>query len=524
MSAQQAAMIRNGEKECFELVFADGRKLSCTADHRIMAADGNWIKTEDLIEGASEVFFGLDSVQANWKIENQSWKFVTDNLTLNNQNTATALAFTRVLGLLQVHGVASNIEGDLQIFLNHQNDVDQIVEDIQLLVNIRAQYHFDDNSYFTVTIPSELAIAYQSLNLEASQIPNFILDSSCPLPIIRSYLAGSFGRHGLAPSITSLETNLSNVSILPIRFSSIGSNILKSLLVKCGLNEELISVSDDTVSVRDYTGFADTIGFAYNGHKQAKLTAIASYARSCEFVTNTVNRFISRVKQFSMSKCTSDAILCAKREFIKYPFVYDMSIESIKLHIGNEDNFLNFIQLPNVVDYLRLINATTYFKSEPSTPNQIQPFQIKLLSRKSIGVQPVYDLSIDAVHSFLANGIVVHNCDLLWSDPEEIEGWGISPRGAGFLFGGGIVRNFCHVNGVDIIARAHQLVMEGYKFMFDKSLVTVWSAPNYCYRCGNVAAIMELDEHRNVFFKIFNAAPTEARGGPIKKPAPDYFL
>ena len=70
-------------------------------------------------------------------------------------------------------------------------------------------------------------------------------------------------------------------------------------------------------------------------------------------------------------------------------------------------------------------------------------------------------------------------CDLLWSDPEDIEGWGLSPRGAGYLFGGNIVGQFTHVNRIDTIARAHQLVMEGFKYMFDKQLVTVWSAPNY---------------------------------------------
>lgn len=115
-------------------------------------------------------------------------------------------------------------------------------------------------------------------------------------------------------------------------------------------------------------------------------------------------------------------------------------------------------------------------------------------------------------------------CDLMWSDPEEIDGWGLSPRGAGYLFGGDIVAMFNERNDLELIARAHQLVMEGHRSMFNDALVTVWSAPNYCYRCGNVAAILELDENLERSFKIFDAAPQEARGVPIKNPPPDYFL
>ncbi|KAK1297544.1 Serine/threonine-protein phosphatase PP-X isozyme 2 [Acorus calamus] len=116
-------------------------------------------------------------------------------------------------------------------------------------------------------------------------------------------------------------------------------------------------------------------------------------------------------------------------------------------------------------------------------------------------------------------------CDLLWSDPEDIvDGWGLSPRGAGFLFGGNVVTSFNHANNIDYICRAHQLVMEGYKWMFNNQIVTVWSAPNYCYRCGNVAAILELDENLNKQFRVFEAAPQDSRGVPSRKPAPEYFL
>ncbi|KAG5985684.1 hypothetical protein E4U43_005944 [Claviceps pusilla] len=178
------------------------------------------------------------------------------------------------------------------------------------------------------------------------------------------------------------------------------------------------------------------------------------------------------------------------------------------------------------------------------------------------GLSPLID-TIDKIRLIDRKQEVPHEgamCDLLWSDPDDINGWGLSPRGAGFLFGADIVKEFNHKNNLSLIARAHQLVLEGFKEMFDASIVTVWSAPNYCYRCGNVAAVLELSEdesgtglfarsngdvnrsdggHAGVVLKsdgammksgparryrVFSAAPQDSRGMPAKKFVADYFL
>jgi len=114
-------------------------------------------------------------------------------------------------------------------------------------------------------------------------------------------------------------------------------------------------------------------------------------------------------------------------------------------------------------------------------------------------------------------------CDLMWSDPDERKGWGISPRGAGFTFGQDISETFAYYNDIDIIARAHQLVMEGFNYCHGNKCVTLFSAPNYCYRCGNKASIMEVDENLNCSFSQFEPAP---RTDPIalKRTTPEYFL
>ncbi|EPY30949.1 protein phosphatase [Strigomonas culicis] len=117
--------------------------------------------------------------------------------------------------------------------------------------------------------------------------------------------------------------------------------------------------------------------------------------------------------------------------------------------------------------------------------------------------------------------------DLLWSDPEDgIDGWGLSARGAGYIFGASAAKTFNRRNGFTLIARAHQLVMEGYKSMFDDNCCTVWSAPNYCYRCGNIASILQVGDApgRERRVVCFGAAPEESRGHLAKHPPPEYFL
>ena len=59
--------------------------------------------------------------------------------------------------------------------------------------------------------------------------------------------------------------------------------------------------------------------------------------------------------------------------------------------------------------------------------------------------------------------------------------------------------------------------------MFDEKLVTVWSAPNYCYRCGNIAAVLAFNDPDSREPKLFQAVPDSERVIPSRTTTP-YFL
>lgn len=87
-------------------------------------------------------------------------------------------------------------------------------------------------------------------------------------------------------------------------------------------------------------------------------------------------------------------------------------------------------------------------------------------------------------------------CDLLWSDPDEdITGWGENDRGVSWTFGGDVVRSFLEKHDLSLVARAHQVVEDGYRFFEKRKLVTLFSAPNYCGEFDNAGGVLVVNKN-----------------------------
>ena len=73
------------------------------------------------------------------------------------------------------------------------------------------------------------------------------------------------------------------------------------------------------------------------------------------------------------------------------------------------------------------------------------------------GLSPSLDtvdqiLALDRAHEVPHEGPI---CDLMWSDPADLEAWALNTRGAGWLFGSRVTSEFNHNNDIMLVARAH---------------------------------------------------------------------
>lgn len=93
---------------------------------------------------------------------------------------------------------------------------------------------------------------------------------------------------------------------------------------------------------------------------------------------------------------------------------------------------------------------------------------------------------------------------ILWGDPSnDNDGFLPSQRGAGYTFGKNALEDFLKEMHFKYLIRSHQLVYKGIQEDFAGKCITVWSAPNYCYKCSNLGAFVVIEEgkHRYVVFE-----------------------
>lgn len=88
---------------------------------------------------------------------------------------------------------------------------------------------------------------------------------------------------------------------------------------------------------------------------------------------------------------------------------------------------------------------------------------------------------------------------LLWSDPsKDTSTFSPSNRGTGYLFGDSALKEFVDSNDLKLLVRAHECVMEGYEYNFDKQCLTVFSASNYCGLMNNKCAVIHVADSTTV--------------------------
>nr|CAD2204613.1 unnamed protein product [Meloidogyne enterolobii] len=100
--------------------------------------------------------------------------------------------------------------------------------------------------------------------------------------------------------------------------------------------------------------------------------------------------------------------------------------------------------------------------------------------------------------------------DLLWADPDvNVPLFAANRRGVGHIFGQEVIDRIRTRFGVDLIIRAHQVVLDGHEFFNgtpDSGLITLFSAPHYCGMYDNSGAIVRVAVDLGVSFKRFEPA------------------
>jgi DNA-directed RNA polymerase beta subunit len=469
----QTEFLDKGYRECLEIMLEDGRKMYPSIRHPFLTSSNEWVIAQDIkpnmilktnLEHPLMDIHNEIKECNNWSLNVGEMIFKTDTI----QNYLKTLAFMRILGWLITDGhiVKDNYYGF--IYLGHILDVESMLEDIKLVFGITRSYKFVQERYYEISLHSPIIKNILSLEgiirgnkmTQIPTIPQFLLDKQCPRYIIREFLGGIFGADGHTCCLINHRSKRDLLTSVNIS-KSIQYHLIESLmeyfknfeylLNKCNIHNIIIQQPKETTSSKkrsenkmysvtlhielsDLLTFHSQIGFRHCLHKSMRLEAAVSYIRLRETVKRQHNWIVHRVDEltkFSEIKKlnpnkkipTKKAIIQAVKELkIEEGLIHEYAIPSthdITDHLIKGTSFGKFTSsaFPTAEEYMKKIDAFNWFISNENicygTRRQddfLRTMNLKVISIKPIGIHKVYDIQVAETESFLANGIVAHNC------------------------------------------------------------------------------------------------------------------
>jgi len=382
--AQPTRHIKRGVKACVELLFADGRTLVCTPDHRLRTSDGAWVHAADLEEQHSAVVAAAvpplaPANEDEWL--NEQWFLDAAGHAFTMRSPAErerALAFARLLGYTYALPLSASLPA-----LNSL-DTAALLHDARLLdPSLAPKEHEDEDLHCSSctttsfssqplvslpTLPASVAAALVPFH-SSPVLPVFLTAPTCPLPLVREFLAALMGRHALPPALTHDahmdDAQQCTAMLLPAALAPIADQ-LRTLLARFGVDAQCdaavaVPASPSpslSLSPASLLPFYDTVGVRFASLTAQRLALAAGYQR---------------------------ALACFPKA----------------AHLRSFDSFLSECGPHALSSFLP--------SSSPSAP--VPPFSLRLVSRRAVGDRPVYDLSIPATNLMFANGLAAHNCD-----------------------------------------------------------------------------------------------------------------
>jgi aconitase A len=299
-------------------------------------------------------------------------------------------------------------------------------------------------------------------------LPEFVLSSDCPRAVIREFLGGVFGADGHAPMLqryghgeedAALEQPAISHAVRPEHVAGMRLvfDQIAMLLEQCDVDvagattyEYPVRRSPSSypagqdgprIEVRmllpDGLSFITQVGYRYCVEKQLRASAAAIYWRTIESISRQRLWMLDRlltIHEVEPALSFTAARSAAAAELVQLEAVVFPHYSTLE----GSDRFSRLAppvrgfrplhrksaNFPSPVALLREIGARDWFGRlqdravadhskhycVTKDATELPSFSLRVIDRRPAGEREVFDLTVEGLHAYFANGVAVHNC------------------------------------------------------------------------------------------------------------------